>query len=749
MLSLLRLLDSGTFNREEDFQEILEANRPLVRIRDRVLQGAVDAETLDTDLKRAHKHRLLQGNRQLRALMETSWTPGELEDPEVRSKLAYRIENINLLAHAVTRTRKRDVNEWRVVREPQPEFVPMTSIEEDFYEMVTSVVISYSLKKDVNERFLLVMPQRQMASCMPAALRSWQRRAVELEAIDEEDEERAALLRNELGPLTQELAARAHSFGDPAELEAEDSKYKRLIEILREYLGKNRKEKVVLFSTFKATLAYLERRLNGDGISTILLQGGMRRTKQEVIDEFKAVGGASVLLSTEVGGEGVDLQFSRFVINYDLPWNPMRIEQRIGRVDRLGQKAEKVLIWNLFYDETIDARIYVRLYEKLRLCEEALGDFEAVLGDKIRQLEIDLLSDHLTPEQQEARIAQTAQAFENLKREHEDLENEAVHLVAYGDYILRQIRAAHELNRWIRGDDIRTYVVDFLRAYYPGCDVHKTGGQEDLFRISLSAKARVDLAEYGRRMNLVLDTYLLRPGASAVRYRFDSNTASQQSGRMETISQFHPLVRFVGDTLDRQAEQLRPAVAIRVPAARLELSPPCGTYALAVSRWSVDGLQTFERLVYKACLLGDGGTPLSDKESERLAVAAAENGVDWLDAEASVDLELAHHVANDRLFAELGEAYEEFVEDIKRQNDDRADLQRRTVVRHYQGQRTTLMAIREKHLLEGRRGLARATEGRLRSLETNLESKKAEIERRQEVKARQDEICVAIVNIEG
>ena len=94
----------------------------------------------------------------------------------------------------------------------------------------------------------------------------------------------------------------------------------------------------------------------------------------------------------KVGSEGIDLQFCRTVFNYDLPWNPMRIEQRIGRVDRLGQTADAVTVVNLLHRGTIDDEIYRRLYERLDLAKQALGGFEAVLGEEISKLTPDLLT---------------------------------------------------------------------------------------------------------------------------------------------------------------------------------------------------------------------------------------------------------------------------------------------------------------------------------------------------------------------
>ena len=118
-----------------------------------------------------------------------------------------------------------------------------------------------------------------------------------------------------------------------------------------------------------------------------------------------------MMLSSEVASEGVDLQFSRLLVNYDLPWNPMRVEQRIGRLDRIGQTSSQITIWNIFYEDTIDERIYTRLYERLDIFRRALGDLEAVLGDEIRKLTEAPLFGKLTPEQEEARIVQTEQAL--------------------------------------------------------------------------------------------------------------------------------------------------------------------------------------------------------------------------------------------------------------------------------------------------------------------------------------------------
>lgn len=748
LFSLLNLLDPDTFTRTESFSQILEANAPLVQARDLVLGSKVDTVKLKSLLGEARRHPLLRGSRQLALIRDDELTEERLSRRDARSQLAYRLETVNLLAHVVTRTRKRDVKEWRVLREPCPEFVQLADVEKRFYDLVSEVVVKYALQRAASERFLLAQPQRQMTSSMAASLGSWQKRLVELEEADEsgerdEDDEKRAVL----GPLVTEIVLRSRDFVDLAELVELDTKYARLEKILKHYLKEHCAEKVVVFSAFRATLAYLDERLTAAGVSCIQLKGGQKETKDEIIQRFQHSDGPSVLLSSEVGGEGVDLQFSRVVVNYDLPWNPMRLEQRIGRLDRLGQSAEKVLIWNMLYEDTIDARIYQRLYDKLDLCRAALGDFEAILGDQIRRLEIDLLSKKLNAEEQELRIDQTAQALENLRLEEQKLEEEASSLVAYGDYILNQVQAARELHRWISGDDLRRYVTDYLRLNYPGCELRQPDERSPVFDVLLSEQAKFDLAEFIRQRRLSTSSRLTSTSGRPQRCRFESRVASAGARSEEVISQFHPLVRMISARIAESNEQITPAVALTLAASTLEQKIRPGDYVLAVSLWSSWGLQDSERLSYAASRLDESDQPLESSVAERIAAAAVSHGDDWLEVRNVVDLDRAYEIANDVLFGTLDEEYERFVAEIRARNEDRADIQLGTLEVHLRQQTTKLIEIRDRHRQHRRHGLLKATEGRIRALESRVEQQRLRIESRREVRSESREIAIAIVRV--
>ena len=109
-----------------------------------------------------------------------------------------------------------------------------------------------------------------------------------------------------------------------------------------------------VFAFFKATLNYLLRRLEGDGFGVCIIHGDIDpEERPEIIERFKTEDGLEILLSSRVGSEGLDFQFCSTLFNYDLPWNPMEVEQRIGRLDRIGQKSPVINIYNFWTLETI------------------------------------------------------------------------------------------------------------------------------------------------------------------------------------------------------------------------------------------------------------------------------------------------------------------------------------------------------------------------------------------------------------
>jgi SNF2 family DNA or RNA helicase len=746
LYQLLHIVDEDTFNQPRVFDDILEANKPIIKAKEAVLTKELSQEEFLELISTAQNHYLLESSRQLKELLKNPPKTEELKNNKFRSELADRLEKLNLLSHSITRTRKREVNEWRVVREAVPEYITMTDAERGLYTKVTEIIIEFCLGREIPVGFLLTTPQRQIVSSMPAALRAWQQKKIDYEEYLYEDIGIEEIDEIALGPLVQKLASISEDIADYDELRKFDSKYQRLKEMLLLYFKHYPNEKVILFSYFRPTLFYLEERLTEDGVSSKVLVGGMKINKQEYIQEFKDNSELRILLASEVASEGVDLQFCRVVINYDLPWNPMKIEQRIGRIDRIGQLSEKITIWNLFYEDTIDARIHDRLFLRLGVFEMSLGGLELIIGDEIQKLTMDLMFKKLNKNQQDLRIDQTAQAFANIKTYEESLEDQASNLIAHGGYILNQVKAAKELNRFIGAEDLYHFVCDFIQKHYPGSEFNKIKDNDFIFDISLSAKAKVDLDDFLKKNRLYSQTRLAANQLKSIRCIFKNKVACDTiASQQETISQFHPLTRFVGYSIEQLNEFFHPAVSIKLDSCYFSEK---GYYVFYIQKWSLEGLRDIERLYFvaKHCL---SNQILNDDVAEKLITEAMINGLDWIEAKNIVDLQIASKDIEDCMMIS-DEKYEIFIKHIENENEDRADLQQKSLLLHRDRQ---IEKYRKTKLIHEQYGdkripLVKATEGKIYALQERINIKLEEINKRRKLKYFQKEICLGIINVE-
>jgi SNF2 family DNA or RNA helicase len=166
-----------------------------------------------------------------------------------------------------------------------------------------------------------------------------------------------------------DLAARAEVITDPA-------KVRLLVRKLGEHTGRG--EKVLVFTAFRKTLDTVAESVRAAGIDATVYDGGLSRAEKErVIGAFRD--DVPVLLSTESAGEGRNLQFCHVMINLDLPWNPMQIEQRLGRLHRVGQTHD-VLLTNLVSKGSIEERILHVLETKINMFELVVGELDMILG---------------------------------------------------------------------------------------------------------------------------------------------------------------------------------------------------------------------------------------------------------------------------------------------------------------------------------------------------------------------------------
>ena len=239
--------------------------------------------------------------------------------------------------------------------------------EKILYQALSEYILT-SLKKDQSNYLTLVTLQKELCSSIFAALLTLEK-----------------MLNRAPDPILGEIVR----LGVDVKINA---KTKYLLEELPS-IG----EKIVIFTEYLATQKFLANELSKRDLSFVTYDGTLSSSKKEWAKErFRR--DAQILLATQAGGEGLNLQFCQNIINYDLPWNPMKIEQRIGRIHRLGQK-KPVKILNLFTKDTIEERILELLYHKLKLFTDVFSLEEETLGqDLTHYIVTELLDIPLTKE---------------------------------------------------------------------------------------------------------------------------------------------------------------------------------------------------------------------------------------------------------------------------------------------------------------------------------------------------------------
>lgn len=151
-----------------------------------------------------------------------------------------------------------------------------------------------------------------------------------------------------------------------------DSKGEALVKFIKGVLEKDPKEKILVFTEYLDTLNYIVRILKDEGYNPLIIHGEMDMTSRRKAEEFFSSPGFNLMVATDAAGEGINLQFCHIMVNYDLPWNPTRIDQRIGRLHRYGQKRD-VKVHNLFVTDTREGQILARLMQKVAIIEKHLG----------------------------------------------------------------------------------------------------------------------------------------------------------------------------------------------------------------------------------------------------------------------------------------------------------------------------------------------------------------------------------------
>jgi len=761
LFNLLHLLDEDSFPHEWTYEEMVRANAPLVALRDRVLREIVAPEEFVNALDDALSRQFLDASEQLRHLREEPPSADVLATPAGRSAVADQLDRINPRTKVIARTLKREVQELRVQRMPVTIKASLSGPEREFYEIVTEAVRGFCEDNEVPEGFIVTVPQRQMSSCMAAACRGWRARVTEADAEIADEEELYELVgaaderdgteslgergKSVLGrELLRVLVRSGCGSGAFDALRESDSKFRELFKHLKAYWRDYPEKKVVLFAFYKNTLYYLRERLAEVGIESVVLHGGMDKPK--ILKSFEAPGGPRILLSSEVASEGVDLQFSSLVVNYDLPWNPAKIEQRIGRIDRIGQEERQILIWNVMHEHTLDEKVHDRLLARLDIFREALGSMEEVLGEKVKELTGTLLSHRLSPEAEIRAIDQASVAIETLRRQQTELEAQATQLIGHGDFIQNKVRAARELGRYLRGEDLLAYVRDFVERQFEGTRLVSSEKAPLEVQIDLSVEARVEFSQFLGANRLQGRTLVL--AHSPPRFLFENRAGPAPRG-FERVTQDHPLVRFVTERLRALGDTALyyPTAAIEVPCATARVAP--GVYVYAVTRWTLSGARDVERLLYRAQCV-ESGLVLEQDAAEALVNQAALAGQDWHGgATSSLDHERVAQV-QDACRAELEDQFVAARAAHERENRDRVHSMVGQLQHDLQRRRRVVAGVMERYEASQEPRYMRlipAERGKVRALEQKYAERIAELRMREALTARDWPVSSGVIRV--
>lgn len=473
---------------------------------------------------------------------------------EQKIELITLIEGLHSFNTIINRTRRKDIEDF-CVRRNLTVTVPFTTAQKDLYDALiefqrTALTMLHGTQ---SVRFMMCTIMRQAASCI-FGLAPFMHNIIRrnLERLNEEEEFYDADItlntddQNYLLELADEITGLAENLPD------EDPKLKMLIDVLVEK-QKEDNNKVIIFSSFRHTLYYLENHLISEGYRVGRVDGSVSdeeryRLRQKFTLDKDEVDALDILLFSEVGCEGLDYQFCDTMINYDLPWNPMRIEQRIGRIDRRGQKSNTVKIYNMITDDTIDAVIYNRCLMKIGVFESSIGDCSEILGDISEQILKIMFNPDLTQKERAEKIEQLADNEVMRVNELRSLEQQEKSLYGFdlSNYI-QNSEVQNAENEWISARSIQQ-LVDIYLDDYLGEGEYLRGKSEEK-NLRLSQDKRMLLMDEFKKLNLPtvnndanrLWKAYLKSSSAMLQVTFDS-TYAKDNRKVQFLTQMHPLV---------------------------------------------------------------------------------------------------------------------------------------------------------------------------------------------------------------
>lgn len=621
---------------------------------------------------------------------------------EARRMLA----DLNALSSVITRTRKAEIDDGKAVRRADTLQVVWTDAEADFYDEYVQWCVRRAEAIGRPVHFCMQMPLRLASACLPAARAAVLGSAQDWTPRDEDDPETDHPTSNL--PPHRELLDAAERLGTGI-----DSKLDQLRPMVRSLVAQGKR--TLLFTFSRPALAYLREQLGDDARIAVLHGGVPREERDRIMTAFRA-GDYDLVLANRVASEGLDFEFCSVVINYDLPWNPMEIEQRIGRIDRIGQPEATIGVISFYNEATIDEKILTRVLERIGIFERAIGALEPIVRDELVSLEKVVFDFTLTEAERIAEAdrrltaleAQTAEANrlagaapDLLVSNDVDVSGLEDDLVRAGRYV-GQLELAHLVHDWA------------VTAGSPG--VRPAGA--DRIRVrgnGVLAEQVNQVVQSGRRSHHeVRDLVHALRDEDDVELVLDQERARTGGGTLLTAT--HPLVLAAVQVPDHRQARFT-ALRVHDPEA------PVGSYAVVLAQADATG-DRGSREIWGAAV-GLDGRPAPESVVDVLLAGLARG--DLRPAERPVDpdeLETPAETAFELLEQRHGAERERRIQESAALADARRVSLREQLDRTLRAVARRMDAVAEhgrgRHLFEGQRRRAEERHAEaLRSLDGN------------------------------
>lgn len=754
LFTLLNLLRPDLFMDMEVFEEIVEPNQ-YINQAIRHVRHLADVEWQQKAAQALERASSTYWGRQVlsRDARFHNWHQKLQEKNSLldldRVRCIRDLEEVHTLAHVMNRTRRRDIGKF-TTREPKTVSVDFTPEQKVFYQSLIEFRRQVLLL-DYDPRVVRLITdtlERQASSCLPALLptldqfiKTGKFGSYHTEEISDDPDfdlynEETLDFPEDLLEMARELRYQANS------LPKDDPKLEQLLNVVHDSLAEEGSGKLLIFSFFIHTLIYLKKYLKDAGYRVAFVYGKVKDSERERLrerfrlprEEELAI---DILLSSEVGCEGLDYEFCDRLVNYDIPWNPMRVEQRIGRIDRYGQKSDKVQIFNFITPGTVEERIFFRCFKRLGLFQDAIGDMEEVLGEIIHELNKLALDPNLSAEQAEAKTRQIADNKIRYIEEQRRLEEENSGLLGLDEVFSEDIETLINEGRFVSQNALFHMIERFVSIPAIGGQI-TTDPRNGIQRLRLNKEGRMallDRASFLQKSDRTTYQFLRWLEGSDLNWllTFDQKRALENRD-VPFITPIHPLAKVA---VKYWLEQQKPLVTrIKVITEVF----PVGIYLFICELWESVGVRSEVRLITQVWDLDRDC--LSHEVTSNLLLLIEEGSLvsDPCKFE-SHKLEGALHSLDEVIYTN----YQEELLDLKTRNDSLVNTKLASLDTYYCRRLERL----EKELSQAKDiRILRMKESEKSRIETDFERQRDELERRREADIIQQRVATGILFIE-